>query len=168
MIASQPHSLKPELLLPLIAQSFTAVIDQHSFSDFVTVDAIEPTRDVCAMISLTGPVSIMFVLTLDHAVAWRVMQHEVKVLGLEESEDMLEAVLGEITNVIGGNATAYLVSADQQIHLSLPLIFRAAKARAGVGKVTIYRSRLLCTSGQLDAYFVTPAQLSFVAADETK
>lgn len=167
MTANEANPLKPELLLPLIAQSFAAVIDQAPFSEFVTVDAIEPTRDVCAMISLTGPVSIMFVLTLDHAVAWRVMQHEVKTLGLEESEDMLEAVLGEITNVIGGNATAYLVSSEAQIHLSLPLIFRAAKARAGVGKVSIFKSRLLCSMGQLDAYFVTPAKLSFVSATQT-
>ncbi len=166
MSLTATHPLKPELLLPLIAQSFTAVIEQAPFSEFITVDAIEPTRDVCAMISLTGPVSIMFVLTLDHAVAWRVMQHEVKALGLEESEDMLEAVLGEITNVIGGNATAYLVSADTQIHLSLPLIFRAAKARAGVGKVSIFKSSLLCSLGQLDAYFVTPAKLSFVAENQ--
>jgi len=150
-----------DILLPLLAQSFRPLLFDGQFSQFQQVQTIEPTRDVCAMISLTGPVSIMLVFVLDHALAWRLMQSEVQPLGLDENEEMLEAVLGEVTNVIGGNATAQLVSGDSHIHLSLPFIFRAAKVRAGVGDVQILRSSLCTTLGILDAYYVSPAKLTF-------
>lgn len=149
------------VLLPLLHQAFRPIVADQQFSLFQPAGAIEPTRDICAMISLTGPVSIMLVFALDHAVAWRLMQTEVQALGLDENEEMLEAVLGEITNVIGGNATACFASADSHIHLSLPFIFRAAKVRAGVGEVNIQRSSLCTDAGMLDAYFVSPAKLTF-------
>jgi CheY-specific phosphatase CheX len=159
-IAQQP--VDPDsALLTLLQKSFQPIIAEQQFSPFQSVSAIEPTRDICAMISLTGPVSIMLVFALDHALAWRLMQTEVQALGLDENEEMLEAVLGEITNVIGGNATAQFASADNHIHLSLPFIFRAAKVRAGVGEVQIKRSSLCTGLGILDAYFVSPAKLTF-------
>lgn len=149
------------VLLPLLQQAFEPILAGASFSQFHPATAIEPTRDICAMISLTGPVSIMLVFTLDHALAWQLMQVEVQALGLDENEEMLEAVLGELTNVVGGNATACLAAADSHIHLSLPFIFRAAKVRAGVGEVHIQRSSLHTSCGTLDAYFVSPARLTF-------
>jgi CheY-specific phosphatase CheX len=149
------------VLLPLLQQSFQSILADQQFSPFQSARAIEPTRDICAMISLTGPVSIMLVFVLDHRLAWQLMQSEVQALGLDENEEMLEAVLGEITNVIGGNATARFASAESHIHLSLPFIFRAAKVRAGVGEVQIQRSTLCTSVGVLDAYFVSPAKLTF-------
>ncbi len=149
------------VLLPLLQQAFAPIAANQQFSPFQAAGAIEPTRDICAMISLTGPVSIMLVFALDHALAWQLMQTEVRALGLDENEEMLEAVLGEVTNVIGGNATACFAVADSHIHLSLPFIFRAAKVRAGVGEVQIQRSSICTSTGQLDAYFVSPAKLTF-------
>lgn len=159
-IAGEPP-VPVSVLLPLLHQAFAPIVEDQQFSPFQPVSAIEPTRDICAMISLTGPVSIMLVFALDHSLAWHLMQTEVQTLGLDENEEMLEAVLGEITNVIGGNATAQFASADSHIHLSLPFIFRAAKVRAGVGEVHIQRSSLCTSAGVLDAYFVSPAKLTF-------
>lgn len=150
-----------EAFIPLLNANFKAVMSsEQCFSPFHAVPMIEQTRDICATISLTGPVSIMLVLALDHNLAWKLMQHEVQALGLEENEEMLEAVLGEMINIIGGNATAHLAVDGQHIHLSLPMVLQAAKLKPA-GKVSIYQSSLITTNGVADAYYVSPAILSF-------
>jgi CheY-specific phosphatase CheX len=150
-----------DVFLPLLNASFHSVLTaEQPFSSFNIVPAISSTRDICATISLTGPVSIMLLLVLDHAVAWRLMQHEVKPLGLDENDEMLEAVLGELINIIGGNATAKLSVDGQHIHLSLPMVLQAAKLKPA-GRVCIQQSHVSTHYGEMDAFCVSPANLSF-------
>ena len=152
------HFDPEHVFTPLLNMSFSQLIQPDvNFSAFETVNTILPVRDVSSMISLTGPVSVMLLLSLDHSLAWQVMTREVKALGLEENDEMLDAVLGEITNIIGGNATASLSYAGQPVHLSLPMIMRTASLRPGVSKVSIQKSSLSHPAGILDVYCVTPA-----------
>lgn len=150
-----------DVFLPLLNASLSPVLSpEQPFSHFHIVPAISSTRDICATISLTGPVSIMLLLVLDHAVAWKLMQHEVQPLSLDENDEMLEAVLGEMINIIGGNATAKLALAGQHIHLSLPMVLQAAKLKPA-GRVCIQQSHVSTQYGAIDAYCVSPANLSF-------
>ncbi|WP_027669492.1 chemotaxis protein CheX [Rheinheimera baltica] len=151
--------LKPDqIFTPLLNTSLAHLLAKgHAFTPFESVSVIEPIRDVSSMISLTGPVSVMLLLNFDYAMAWRLMQEEVRELGMTENDETLEAVLGEITNIIGGNATTSLAFAGQTVHLSLPLIFRSAKIRPGLNEVLIQRSSLEHELGKLDVYCVTPA-----------
>ncbi len=154
-------ALTDTVFLPLLHTSFKPLLHaEQQFSGFTVVPSISSTRDICATISLTGPLSIMVLLVLDHAAAWKLMQHEIQPLGLEENDDMLEAVLGEIINIIGGNATAKLASNGQHIHLSLPMVLQAAKLRPA-GRVCIQQSQVNTDFGVVEAYCVSPANLCF-------
>lgn len=150
---------------PLLQTAMTNVMTGgEQFTPFTRVSNIEPTRDVCAMISLTGPISVMLLFVFDHKLAWHFMQHEIDGLGIDESEDVMEAVLGEMANVVGGNATAALAVADKEIHLSLPLIMRAVKLRPGIAEVVIKRSSMTLPAGVFDFYCISPAILSSLVA----
>lgn len=146
------------IFAPLLNTSFAALLASgNTFSPFKPVPVIDPSRDFSTMISLTGPVSVMLLLNFDYAMAWHYMQQEVQDLELTENDETLEAVLGEVTNIIGGNATASLAFPGQTVHLSLPLVFRSAKLRPGLNDVLIQRSTLVHKLGKLDVYCVTPA-----------
>lgn len=152
---------------PLILQSLSSLIEQDptsACSAFCAVKTIAPIRDVSAMISLTGPVSIMLLFVFDHALAWRVMQHEIKNLAIEESEDVMDAVLAEMANVIGGNATAVLAEPGKEIHLSLPLIMRAVKLSPGITEVVIQKCTMQTHDGAMDLYCISPAIVGSIVA----
>ncbi|MBU2113891.1 MAG: chemotaxis protein CheX [Gammaproteobacteria bacterium] len=167
-MTSTTHFDPEQVFTPLLKVSFSQFIQPHvNFSAFETVKTISPVRDVTSMINLTGPVSVMLLLVLDHSLAWQVMQSEVLALGLEENEEMLDAVLGEITNIIGGNATASLTFNGQAVHLSLPMIIRAASLRPGVSQVSIQKSSLSHPGGILDVYCVMPAIPGIIGSDES-
>lgn len=146
------------IFIPLLNASFAHLLaNDNVFTPFQPVSTIESTRHYSTMISLTGSASVMLLLNFDYAIAWYLMQEEVRDLGLEHNEETLEAVLAEVTNIIGGNATASLAGPSQTVHLSLPLTFRCAKMRPGLNQVFIQRTTLAHKLGKLDVYCVTPA-----------
>ena len=150
---------------PLLQTAMTQVMTLDSeFSSFHPVSNIEPARDICAMISLTGPVSVMLLFVFDHSLAWQFMQQEIAGLDIAEAEDVMEAVLGEMANVVGGNATASLAIPGKEIHLSLPLIMRAVKLRPGLSEVLIQRTTLALPCGVLDFYCISPAIVGSLVA----
>ena len=153
------------IFLPLLRTALqSALVADPPFTPFGRVANIEPTRDVCAMISLTGPVSVMLLFVFDHKLAWHFMQREIAELGMAETDDVMEAVLGEMANVVGGNATAALAIADKEIHLSLPLIMRAVKLKPGISDVLIQRASLQVEAGVFDFYCISPAVLGSLVA----
>ena len=144
------------VFLPLLDRTFGPATETAAFSPFKHTASVTPMRDYCATISLTGPVSITLLTLLDHDLAWRIMQHEVAALGLEESSEMVEGVLGEAINIIGGNATAAFQTDNQPIHLSLPIIMQAAKISPGLRHVKIQFTSLHCSFGGMDVYCISP------------
>lgn len=166
MQTSSEFPFDPNLAFtPLLHIALTNVLPQTTqFSAFSRVTNIEPTRDVCAMISLTGPVSVMLLFVFDYPLAWHLMQREIDGLGIDESEDVMDAVLGEMANVVGGNATAALAIPDKEIHLSLPMIMRAVKLKPGISEVVIQRTQLNLPAGVFDFYCISPAILSSIVA----
>jgi CheY-specific phosphatase CheX len=150
---------------PLLQTAMTQVMSiDAEFTPFHSVANIDPAREICAMISLTGPVSVMLLFVFDHSLAWHFMQQEIEGLDIAETEDVMEAVLGEMANVVGGNATATLAIPEKEIHLSLPLIMRAVKLRPGLSEVLIQRTTLTLPSGVLDFYCISPAILGSLVA----
>jgi CheY-specific phosphatase CheX len=150
---------------PLLQTAMMQVMTLDAeFTSFQQVSNINPTRDICAMISLTGPVSVMLLFVFDHALAWQFMQREIEGLDIAETEDVMEAVLGEMANVVGGNATATLAIPEKEIHLSLPLIMRAVKLKPGLAEVLIQRTTLALPHGMVDFYCISPAILGSLVA----
>jgi chemotaxis protein CheX len=91
--------------------------------DICVVKEVPPSRDIVALIGLSGPargiVALSFPVDTALAMVGRMIGSEVRVV-----DDVVKDGVAEIVNIVAGGAKAKLINESEPIQLSLPTVVR--------------------------------------------
>ena len=113
-------------------------------------DSPMPTHDIAIFLALSGEYTGQVVYSIEVETAKRIVAKLVPGLSASDFENEYRDIIGELGNMITGNALQELVKSSKDIHLDVPIVVDIRKQRPSIANRQTLSWNLYSTLGLLE------------------